>query len=146
MHYKQSFCYFPRDLYELTNPSKWGVTEPWVRSLGANSRFEYCGSVFSYFIFLVILDIIENNVTFEFPLTGWKWAKLYMKCFQGDEFKRLRAIGKFSEIDFIASEFKGYQIFFQWGNKDWFKEKPVYVNTKLKNYIASKVNQGKQYY
>ena len=62
---------------------------------------------------LVLLDIIKNNITFEFPMTGGYSASIYVKCFQDEDFRKLYSGGKFLGIDFIASEFKGYQIFYQ---------------------------------
>ncbi|MBO7692835.1 MAG: hypothetical protein J6T10_09430 [Methanobrevibacter sp.] len=46
-------------------------------------------------------------------MTGGYSASIYVKCFQDDDFRRLYAGGKFLGIDFIASEFKGYQMFYQ---------------------------------
>ena len=50
--------------------------------------------VFTYFIYQVVLDIIENNVTFEFPLKGRARAEFYVKVFQGEDFQRLYKAGK----------------------------------------------------
>lgn len=45
-------------------------------------------------MFLVIDDIIENNVTFEFPLKADAKAELYVKTFMGEDFRVLYQLGK----------------------------------------------------
>lgn len=146
MHYHTKYAFTAKELYEATNPSKWNVTDVLAQSHGHRDRYTLCGYVLVYLFYLIFLDIIKNNVTFEFPMTGGYGASIYVKCFQDDDFKRLYAGGKFLGIDFIASEFKGYQIFYQWRCYNRIKEKPIYINNKLKNWFYANVNQGKQYY
>lgn len=144
--FRQQYCFFARELYETTNPSKWNVTETIAQKYNYESRWHLCGSVLVYFFYLVILDIIKNNITFEFPMTGNYSASLYVKCFQDDEFKKLYSWGKFLGIDFIASEFKGYQIFYQWRCYNKIREKPLYITHNIRNWFYSQINNGKQYY
>ena len=79
-------------------------------------------------------------------MTGGYSASIYVKCFQDDDFRRLYAGGKFLGIDFIASEFKGYQMFYQWRCHNRIKEKPIYINNKLKHWFYTQITNGKQYY
>lgn len=141
-HYFRCF-----ELYKNTNPAKWGVTETFVRKVThGRTRFQFCGYVLAYFFYLVFIDIIQNHVTFEFPLTGSERAYLYVKCTSDEKFMEEYANGRFKGIDFIASEYKGYQIFYQWHFKNNFKEKPVYMCDKMKKWFYSKINNGEQYY
>ena len=146
MRYYTKYAFTAKELYETTNPSKWNVTDVLAQSHGHRYRYIFCGYVLVYLFYLIFLDIIKNNVTFEFPMTGGYSACIYVKCFQDDDFKRLYAGGKFLGIDFIASEFKGYQLFYQWRCYNKIKEKPIYINNKLKYWFYSQINQGKQYY
>ena len=104
--------------------------------------------VFTYFIYQVVLDIIENNVTFEFPLKGRARAEFYVKVFQGEDFQRLYKAGKWPDIDFLNSEFTGYQIYFRYKTKNGQeKEKPVYISHKnARDIFHQKINEGKKYY
>lgn len=146
-HYRTTeYCFTAKELYETINPSKWNVTDTLAQSHGHRDRYVLCGYVLVYLFYLIFLDIIKNNVTFEFPMTGGYSASLYVKCFADDEFRKLYACGKFLGIDFIASEFKGYQIFYQWRCYNKIKEKPIYINNKLKYWFYSKINEGKQYF
>lgn len=146
MRYYTKYSFTAKELYEVTNPSKWNVTDTLAKKHHLRDRYVLCGYVLVYFFYLVFLDIIKNNITFEFPMTGGYSAQLYVKCFQDEEFSRLYSSGKFYGIDFISSEFKGYQIFYQWRCYNKIREKPVYINNKLKNWFYSKINKGKQYY
>ena len=146
MLYYTKYSFTAKELYEVTNPSKWNVTDTLAKKYHLRDRYVLCGYVLVYFFYLVFLDIIKNNVTFEFPMTGGYSAFLYVKCFQDEKFRELYALGKFFGIDFIASEFKGYQIFYQWRCYGKIKEKPIYINNKLKYWFYSKINEGKQYY
>jgi hypothetical protein len=49
-------------------------------------------------------------------------------------------------IDFLNSNFKGYQIYFQYKYKGGWREKPIYINQKLKDKFYENINNGKQYY
>lgn len=146
MQYYTKYCFTAKELYETTNPSKWNITDSFVQSHGHRDRYTFCGYVLVYFFYLVFLDIIKNNITFEFPMTGGYSASIYVKCFQDEDFRRLYSGGKFLGIDFIASEFKGYQMFYQWRCHNRIKEKPIYINNKLKHWFYTQINNGKQYY
>lgn len=146
MRYHTKYCFTAKDLYETTNPSKWNVTDVLAQEHGHRDRYTLCGYVLVYFFYLVLLDIIKNNITFEFPMTGGYSASIYVKCFQDEDFRKLYSGGKFLGIDFIASEFKGYQIFYQWRCHNKIREKPIYINNKLKRWFYSQINNGKQYY
>lgn len=146
----KNYCYsrhafLAEDLFEQVDPAKWGITRKFISNEGCTKR-KYCGYVLAYFFYLVILDIIENNITFEFPVTGKNKGFLYAKCFYGEDFKQRYSRGQFRGIDFLGSEFKGYQITYQWHHNNRIREKPFYINTKIKNWFYDKINKGKQYY
>lgn len=106
----------------------------------------FYAQVLFYCIFLILCDIIENNITFMFPFIGNNRACFYVKCFEEDEFRRLYKKGKFNDIDYLKTEFKGYQIFYQWKSKNRIREKPIYITNNLKERFHYNINQGKEYY
>ena len=97
-------------------------------------------------MYLVVLDIINNNVIFALPDTFGFNSEIAMKTFQGDEFKEMWKKGKFRDIDFVLSGFKGHQLFYTFETKSGVKEKPIYVNKKLKDIISDNTNAGKSYF
>ena len=140
-------AFLAEDLYAQVNPAKWNITRDFAREHGAcRTKAHYCGRVLVYLLYLIVLDIIENNATFEFPLIGNKNAYMHVKCLQDDAFKQAAANGAFTGIDVLASEFKGYRLVFQWYRNGKSREKPFYVNGKIKKWFYHKINNGKQYY
>lgn len=94
----------------------------------------------------VIEDIIDNNVTFELPITGRSKCELHMQAVRGEEFERLRRHGKWLNIDYYKSNFTGYRLaLFITSPKRPPKIKYVYVNKRLKDKLDDYVNNQKTY-
>lgn len=94
---------------------------------------------------LVIQDIVERNVTFWLPLTGSVKCNMHMKRVTGKEFQQLRRGGKWRNVDFITSNFAGYEInLFMFGNRTP-RVKTVFVSKELRDKIAKNTNNGMQY-
>ena len=95
---------------------------------------------------LVLNDIIDNNVTFQLP-TGSRKSDIYMSRVSGENFTKARQNGKFQEVDFLTSNFSGYQLTLNMYdiNGKPTRSKPIYLNKKYKNKIINYTNQGKQY-
>ena len=68
-----------------------------------------------------------------------------MHKYDGEEFKKLRRAGKFTDVDFLASNFSGYQLGLDMYYSDGrpFLHKPVYVDKKRKERITENTNNGK---
>lgn len=96
---------------------------------------------------LIILDIIENSDTFMLPLKPGVSAFIHVKAIEGEKFKESYRKGKFNGIDFVQSGFTGYQLSYTYtvrnGNR---KERPIYINNKLKDKFYENINNGKVYY
>lgn len=92
----------------------------------------------------VINDIINNNVTFHLP-TGARKCNMHMKRVRGDAFKNLRKAGKWKDIDFLESNFTGYEIGFYMYGKTLPRIKTVYLNKPYKDRITANTNKGMQY-
>lgn len=93
---------------------------------------------------LVCKDCIENNVTFELP-TNPIQSSIYVHRYSGDDFVERRKNGSFQDVDFLASNFTGYQLVFKMCRKNFDKIKNIYVNSKLKKILTDNTNEGKQY-
>jgi hypothetical protein len=93
---------------------------------------------------LVLDDIIDNNVTFELP-TGGRRTIMRMNRIKDKEFAKARRNGKFKEVDFLTSNFSGYEIVLELFHTDGRPErkKHVYVDKVRKNRIIEHTNNGK---
>jgi hypothetical protein len=56
----------------------------------------------------VLNDVIDNNVTFELPLSGKVKSDIHMQKISGDMFKALFKNGKWRDVNFLKSLFTGY--------------------------------------
>lgn len=104
---------------------------------------EMAVKVFLYALYLILLDIIENNVTFVFPTA--RQAYIQMEAISGEGFKKLRKAGGFKDVDFIESNFTGYRLQLSYKVSKGIRSKPIYVNAELKNKITEKTNEGMRY-
>lgn len=103
--------------------------------------------IFKDCFYEILLDIIDNNVTFVLPLKFGNYAEISMTQVRNEEFKKLYKLGKFSNIDYILSEFTGNEITFKYKTKtQGLKSKTIYLNGKLKEKIDYNTNKAKQYY
>lgn len=103
-------------------------------------------SIFTRGLQLIIEDIIENNVCFLLPNLGVKEMFLYMDKKQGDEFKQAVRRGKWKDVDFLTSNFTGYQLALVIKNKKKpEKKKTIYLDYKHKDRITQLTNEGKRY-
>ena len=95
---------------------------------------------------MIVDDIIENNVHFLLPTIGSNEAYLYMKKTSGNNFKKAFKNGKWRDVDFLTSNFTGYQLALSVkSSKRPAKEKSIYLDCKHKNRITELTNEGKRY-
>lgn len=103
-------------------------------------------SVFITCIKLIVQDIIDNNTQFKLPPVGCGSSYIQMKRFEGNEFKRLFKAGKWRDVDFLTSNFTGYQLaYYMNSQKRSDREKPIYISTMYRDQITEKTNQGVTY-
>lgn len=92
----------------------------------------------------VLTDIVDNNITFQLPGKLGS-AEIRMKAHKGEEFMFLRKLGKYLNIDFLKSNFTGYQIYFFRNYDGYTIEKPIYLTHQLRDKIVENTNNGKVY-
>lgn len=103
-------------------------------------------SIFARGMQLIVEDIIENNVHFLLPTAGSNEAYLYMNKTSGADFKKAVKRGKWRDVDFLTSNFTGYQLALSVKSKKRpEKIKPIYLGYKHKDRITELTNEGKRY-
>lgn len=138
-HWATSYSMIPSDLY-------YGYTKKHkMRFTKDKSPKKYwdpdeeLGRVFTYFYYLVIKDIIENQVTFKLPVNR---CYLEMTPIIGEDFVKARQNGAFRDVDFLMSNFTGYnlnlRIHTRYGK--WLKR--IYVSSKYRDLITELTNKG----
>ena len=146
MGYRTDYCFTSMDLFDSKYKKKLGINMKHVRAYKQDMIKELCSQIFTYFFYLVVLDIIENNVTFVIPVTSNKMGRISVKCYEGEAFQNMYRKGCFNGIDFLASNFKGYRLMFQYEAKGDIREKSIYINGALKQKFYDNINKGKVYY
>lgn len=110
------------------------------------SKRDFAASIFMYSVRLVMQDIIDNGTQFKLPGMGRTQSYIEMQRTQGEDFKRAFKRGKWRDVDFITSNFSGYQLSFRMESKKRIQRvKPIYISSKFKDQITEYTNQGKQY-
>lgn len=106
-----SYAFCAYDLFETFNKKQLKIKREVVqKKYGVNKRQLLCASVLVYCFYLILLDIIENNVTFVLPLFNNKHASIYIRPIVGEALKTARQRGAFADIDLLVTNFTGYQI------------------------------------
>lgn len=136
---KDLFAFFPVDKLKMSK-------KKCVEVYSDGSKRDLCEQIFLRSVKMVLDDIIENNVQFKLPGLGTTNSYLQMKRTHGEEFKKAFRNGKWRDVDFITSNFSGYQMVFNMeGKNKAFRQKLVYLSNKDKQRITDYTNEGKQY-
>lgn len=135
---KELFLNFPTDKLKITS-------EECSKINGDKHKKTLSEQIFLASAAMIIDDIIDNNATFRLP-TRSKKAELGIKTFNREEFTKCRQNGKFKEVNFLNSNFCGYQMNFKFQSAGVMREKLVYLDPAHKNRLTDNVNKGKSYY
>jgi len=143
-----SYCFRTIDLFKKFNTKKLKIKkEICLNTYNCHLRKDFCVLVFLLLMCLIILDIIENNITFVLPLKNNKDAFICVKPIVGQELQRIKQVGGMKGIDLLKSNFVGYQLCFQYRLRSGvLKEKPIYISKNLKEMFYNNINNGKVYY
>lgn len=108
-------------------------------------RWEVVRIIFKESYKVVINDIIDNNVTFWLPLTGIRKCNIHMRPIRGEYFKKLMQAGKWKDLDFLKTNFTGYQPCMYLLGRRTPRIKNVCVDGPHKATIVRNANAGMNY-
>ncbi|WP_332557602.1 hypothetical protein [Clostridium sp.] len=118
----------------------------WVKNRYKDPK-QLATKIFKDCFFEILLDIINNNITFVLPLRYGAYAEISMEQFSGDKFKRLYKIGKFMNIDYILSQFTGNELVYRYNTRTvGTKEKNIHVDGEFKKLIDKFTHEAREYY
>lgn len=112
--------------------------------LSDHNRRKIVSKVFIQCVKLVVEDMIYNNATFRLPTK--KEFILYLKPFTGEQFIRLRRRGRWQNVDFIETDYTGYQMTLKYKSGKLLLEKSVYLCPKYRDAIVEHINNGNMYH
>ena len=146
-NYAMGHCFFGKDLFDNFPVRKLKMTkEQCVDIYPDGSKRDLAASIFAKCVQMVVDDIIDNNVDFKLPGLGRTQSYMRMNRTSGNQFKKAFKNGKWNDVDFLTSNFSGYQIVLDMESKKrTSRQKPIYLSSKDRQRIIDNVNAGKQY-
>ena len=131
-----------------TNTPEKIINKNWkwfIDHYGWNSSYEDAlSNPFKYCLSLIFNRIIDDKVRFKVPVSTE--AYIDFEIVTGNKFISQKQNGRFSEIDFIESDFTGYFINYYFKTKAYQKSMPIYLGGELKKKFLSGINSGIKYY
>lgn len=103
-----------------------------------------CSRIFAYFLYLIILDIIRNNITFIFPTS--RVFVLGIRVIEGKRLKEYMRNKKSEMYDYFGSGFRlpRINLFYQ-KRKNEIRTREVMLNYSLTKEFFDNINNGKAY-
>ena len=146
-NYAMGHCFTGKDLFNNFPVNKLKMSkEQCIATYPDGSKRDLAASIFTRSVQIVVDDIINNNVDFKFPTLGQTQAYLRMKRTTGQNFKKAFKNGKWNDVDFLTSNFSGYQIVLDMESKKiTTRQKDIYLSPKDRDRITENTNLGKQY-
>ena len=146
-NYAMGHCFTGKDLFNNFPVNKLKMSkEQCIATCPDGSKRDLAASIFTRSVQMVVDDIINNNVDFKFPTLGQTQAYLRMKRTTGQNFKKAFKNGKWNDVDFLTSNFSGYQIVLDMESKKrTTRQKDIYLSPKDRDRITENTNLGKQY-
>ena len=146
-NYAMGHCFTGKDLFNNFPVNKLKMSkEQCIATYPDGSKRDLAASIFTRSVQMVVNDIINNNVDFKFPTLGQTQAYLRMKRTTGQNFKKAFKNGKWNDVDFLTSNFSGYQIVLDMESKKrTTRQKDIYLSPKDRDRITENTNLGKQY-
>lgn len=97
-------------------------------------------------LYKILLDIIENNITFVMPIYFNKYCEISMFEYNGELFKYLYNKGGFKDVDFVKSNFCAYRPIMIWKNGiGLYRSRSIYLDKDLTKRISELTNEGKKW-
>lgn len=146
-NYAMGHAFTGKNLFENFPVQKLKMSkEQCIEIYSDGNKRDLAEQIFIRSVQMVVDDIIDNNVHFKLPGLGRTQAYIYMKRTEGKKFKKAFKNGKWNDVDFITSNFSGYQLALEMqSEKRLPREKPIYLSAKDRQRIVDNTNNGKQY-
>lgn len=144
-NYATGYAFNVTELFENFNNKRLSISSSDLKkTVGYQDKDELVLQIFLYAIKVILLDIIQNNVTFKFPTKRECYLNIVRTS--GEEFKQARRNGKWLDVDYLKSDFSGNQMQFMFIANEREIKKPVYLSNNLKDIITENTNNGMVYY
>ena len=145
INYATGYAFNVTELFENFDNKRLSISSSdCQKTIGYPDKREIVLQIFLYAIKLILLDIIQNNVTFKFPTKRECYLNIVRTS--GEDFKKARRNGKWLDVDYLKSDFSGNQMQFMFIANEREIKKQVYLSKNLRDMITENTNNGMQYY
>lgn len=145
MNYATGYAFNVYEMLYEFNCKKLKLTTKGCKELISTPDRKYMVSkVFVQSVKLILEDIIYNNATFRLPTATECY--FYLKPFRNEQFVKFRRMGRWREVDFIETNYTGYQLTFKYKSGKLMLEKPIYLCPKYRDAIVEHINNGQMYH
>lgn len=143
-HFALGYCFSKVDIFKNFPSKKLKYDRKKIKEIYGDIRPKnFAWRIFVYGLYIILLDIIHNGITFQFPTK--KDVCIHMESITGEEFKKIRRGGGFLDVDYLKSNFTGNHLVYSRMNKDREVKKDIHVNRGLKELITKYTNEGRGY-
>lgn len=145
MNFATGYAFNTKDLFANFPIKKMKISGEACKSLlGYLDKRALAIRIFLYTVKIILLDIINNNVTFKLPTRRECYLNIVGTF--GEDFKKARRNGKWIDVDYLKSDFTGYQMQFMYLANEREIKKKVYLSKWMRDKITENTNKGMQYY
>lgn len=138
------YCFNRKDLFKNFPVKKMILkSKDYDRLFKGSHTREASAEIFIYALYIILLDIIHNGITFKLPTT--KEAYIYIESTSGEDFKRARRNGAWRDVDYLKSNFTGNSLKYMRIFRGREIKKSIYVGKELKDLITKYTNEGRGY-
>ena len=145
MNYATGCAFNTKEIFENLDRKKLKLNSKLAESITGDRHLNsLIFRIFKDSMKLIFKDIIDNNVTFLLPTTR---SNIHIHRVTGDDLVYGRQHGQWQDVDFLKSNFSGYQLMLDINKRNGMHpiEKPIYLNKEYKDQITKNTNEGKQY-
>ena len=128
----------PKDLTDKNK--RWFL----LRYGSADSFEDAISDPFKYSLVLILNYILDKRIRFKIPRVEDSYIDF--EIVKDEKFKEHKNLGRFKEIDFIASDFTGYAVRYYYQGKVYQRSVQIYFGGDLKKKFLNYVNSGIPFY
>lgn len=134
-----------REMFLTFNTKPLKVKQADIAKMGAYPRKrDFAMWVFKKSLIMVIDDIIEQGVQFQFPNTFGDRSWLCMQRIDGAEYKMVRKFGAYKDFDPVDTNFSAYRIEYCMEKASGYMVRiPIHLESERSKKIADLANQQK---
>lgn len=119
--------------------------EDFPHKINKHYTVEGClGIVFANALGIITHKILDDKKRFIIP--GVEKSYIDFDITTGEDFKAYKKVGRYSDIDFIESDFTGYSLRYYYAIRAGQSHKPFYVGGELKDKFIGRINKGEKFY